>query len=68
MLHFILNIIFSVPYLVAGITVAALLDLGIHYTKATTRFTFLEIWGCIMFWPIISIFFVISFFKGDGSN
>jgi hypothetical protein len=65
MLELILNTIFSVPYLVIGVTVAGLLDIAIHYTKATTRFTLLEIWGCTMFWPITLLAVVFAFIFGQ---
>ena len=63
MLEIILNTIFSVPYLVVGVLIAALLDIAIHYTKATTRFTLLEIWGCVMCWPagLVLLFFAFIF-------
>ena len=49
MLESIINTIFSIPYLLTGITLAAILDFISHRTKVTTRLTLLEIWGCIMF-------------------
>ena len=63
MLISILNTIFSVPYLVIGVLIAALLDIAIHYTKATSRFTLLEIWGCVMCWPavVVLVFFAFIF-------
>ena len=61
----ILNMIFSIQYLVLGILVAALLDISIHFTKSSERLTFLEIWGCIVFWPIILMVFVVSFVRGE---
>ena len=53
MFEVILNTVFSVNYLVVGVFIAAILDIAIHYTKTTTRFTLLEIWGCTMCWPIV---------------
>jgi hypothetical protein len=64
MLETILNTVFSVPYLVLGVTIAAILDIAIHYTKATTRFTLIQIWGCTMCWPIILITLGIAFVFG----
>ena len=61
----ILNMIFSIEYLVLGILVTALLDISIHYTKSSERLTLLEIWGCVMFWPIILTVFVVSFIRGE---
>lgn len=61
----ILNMIFSIQYLLLGVMVAALLDLSIYYTKSSERLTMLEIWGCIMLWPIILLVFVVSFIKGE---
>ena len=66
MIELILNTVFSVPYLVIGILVAALFDIMIHYTKVTTRFTLLEIWGCVMFWPFVIVTFVIGLIKGEN--
>ena len=65
MIVFILNTIFSVNYLVIGVLVAALLDIGIHYTKSSSRFTLLEIWGCTMLWPIILVVFFFAFIFGQ---
>ena len=65
MLGSIIDTIFSIQYLVLGFIVAILLDTSIHFTKSSERLTFLEIWGCIMFWPIILIVFVIGFIKGE---
>lgn len=64
MLVSILNTIFSVPYLVIGVLIAALLDIAIHYTKATSRFTLLEIWGCVMCWPAVLILLGLGFIYG----
>lgn len=66
MLELILNTVFSVPYLVIGILVAALFDIMIHYTKVTSRFTLLEIWGCTMFWPFVIVAFIIGLIKGEN--
>ena len=66
MLELILNTVFSVPYLVIGILVAALFDIMIHYTKVTSRFTLLEIWGCTMFWPFVIIAFIIGLIKSEN--
>ena len=65
MLEIILNTIFSVPYLVVGVLIAALLDIAIHYTKATTRFTLLEIWGCVMCWPAVLVLLFFGFIFGQ---
>lgn len=65
MLVSILNTIFSVPYLVIGFTLAALFDIGIYYTKVTSRFTLLEIWGCVMFWPIVLFIAIVTFIFGQ---
>ena len=65
MLEGIFNMIFSIPYLSFGVLVAVLLDVSIFYTKSSERLTFLEIWGCVMFWPFIVTAFLIGFIKGD---
>lgn len=59
MLGSIINTVFSIPYLFIGVILAIMLDLFIHKFKATTRLTFLEIWGCIICWPIVII--VVAF-------
>ena len=68
MLISILNTIFSVPYLVIGVLIAALLDIAIHYTKATTRFTLLEIWGCVMCWPAVLLLLAAAFVVGKTNQ
>ena len=66
MIDTILNTVFSIPYLIIGILIAGAIDLGIHYTKSSTRFTFIEILSCTLFWPIIAVVFTIGFIKGDN--
>lgn len=61
----IINTIFSLPYFLIGILTAIILDLYIHKTKITTRLTFIEIWGCIMCWPIVTVLFIITYFKNN---
>jgi len=56
----IINTVFSIPYLLIGVIIAVMLDLFIHKFKASTRLTFLEIWGCIICWPIVII--VVAYF------
>ena len=65
MVEGIISTIFSLPYLGIGVFVAALLDLSIYYTKSSDRLTMLEIWGCVAFWPIVLIIFLISLIKGE---
>jgi hypothetical protein len=65
MVEGIISTVFSLPYLGIGIFVAALLDLSIYYTKSSDRLTMLEIWGCVAFWPIVLIVFLISLIKGE---
>jgi hypothetical protein len=62
----IINTIFSVPYLVFGFLITALLDTVIYYTRVTNRFTLIEIWGCAMFWPLVLL--VVAFFSIKGSK
>jgi hypothetical protein len=62
----IINLVFSIPYLLIGFVCAALLDIFIHRKKASKRLTLLEIWGCAIGWPIIVFFGVIAYFSmGD---
>ena len=65
MIESIISTVFSVEYLVTGVLISALLDMGIHYTKATTRFTLLEIWGCTMCWPIVLVILFFAFIFGQ---
>jgi len=65
MIQLTLDTIFSVNYLVIGVLIAALLDIGIHYTKASSRFTLIEIWGCTMFWPAVLVVFFFAFIFGQ---
>jgi hypothetical protein len=62
MLVNIINTIFSIPYLLIGVIIAIMLDLFIYKFKASTRLTFLEIWGCIMFWPIVLIIVIVGYY------
>jgi len=66
MVEFFLNTIFSVPYFTIGVIITAAFDIAIYYTKVTTRFTFLEILGCIMFWPLAVLCFLLTFFKREN--
>jgi len=65
MIENIISTVFSVPYLVIGVLIAALLDIAIHYTRATTRFTLLEIWGCVMCWPAVLVLLFFAFIFGQ---
>jgi hypothetical protein len=65
MIESIISIVFSVEYLVIGVLLAALLDIGIYYTKSTTRFTLLEIWGCTMCWPAVLVILFFAFIFGQ---
>jgi len=65
MLESILNTVFSLPYLAIGVTIAAILDIAIHYTKVTTRFTLIQIWGCTMCWPMVLLLLVAAFIFGQ---
>lgn len=58
----IINTVFSIPYLLIGVIIAIMLDLFIYKFKASTRLTFLEIWGCIMFWPIVLIIVIVGYY------
>jgi len=66
MFESIVNTVFSLPYLTIGVTIAAILDIAIHYTKVTTRFTLLQIWGCTMCWPIVLFSLVVAFIYGQS--
>jgi len=64
MLDTIINTIFSLPYLGIGVTIAAILDIAIHYTKITSRFTLIQIWGCTMFWPLVLLILGFAYIIG----
>lgn len=53
------------PYFIIGVIVTGIIDLAIYYTKAGSRFTFTEIWGSIILWPIILYVFVKGLFNQD---
>lgn len=65
MIESLINIIFSIPYLLSGVVIAIALDHFIYKSKATTRLTFLEIWGCVMFWPVLLLFVVMVYINGE---
>ena len=65
MLVDILNTVFSLPYLGIGVTIAAILDIVIHYTKVTSRFTLIQIWGCTMCWPAVLLLLFFAFIFGQ---
>lgn len=62
MLENIINTIFSIPYLLIGVILAVILDLVIHKSKASTRLSLIEIWGCAMCWPVILIIVIVAYF------
>lgn len=68
MLVDIINTVFSLPYLAIGVTIAAVLDTAIHYTKVTTRFTLLQIWGCTMCWPMVLLLLAAAFMAGKTNQ
>lgn len=65
MIESLINVIFSIPYLLSGVVIAIALDYFIHKSKATTRLTFLEIWGCVMFWPVLLLLVVMVYIIGE---
>lgn len=67
MLESILNTVFSIPYLLIGVAIAGFIDYKIHKSKATTRFTSLEIWGCTVGWPLL-VFTALIFYLGTPDN
>ena len=64
MIESIISTVFSLPYLAIGVTIAAILDIGIHYTKVTSRFTLIQIWGCTMCWPAVLVLLFFAFIIG----
>ena len=63
-----INFLFSIPYLLIGFIFAGLLDIFIHYKKASKRLTLLEIWGCAIGWPVIVFFIIITYFSASEDN
>jgi hypothetical protein len=62
MLENIINTVFSIPYLLLGVLFAVILDLFIYKSKASTRLSLIEIWGCAMCWPVILIIVIVAYF------
>ena len=52
-------------YLVLGLIVAILMDLSIREFKTSEPFTFLEIMGCILVWPVILLIVIKGFLDDD---
>lgn len=67
MLESILNTVFSLPYLLIGVGLAGFIDYKIYKSKATSRFTSLEIWGCAVGWPLL-VLTVVVFYLGTPDN
>lgn len=44
---------YAILYLIIGVLVAIILDMGIRITKTSESFTFIEIFVCIIGWPIM---------------
>ena len=53
------------PYFIIGVVVTLLVDLSIYYSKSSSRLTFAEIWGSIIFWPLVLFVFLKGFFNQD---
>ncbi len=61
MIESVINIIFSGTYLLTGVFFAVIFDLFIYKTKATSRLSLMEIWGCTMCWPLVLLFVVVTY-------
>ena len=66
MFESIINTIFSIPYLLIGVILVIMLDLFINKFKVSTRLTFLEIWGCVLFWPAVLLTVIIVYLGKKG--
>ena len=66
MLEFIINTIFSIPYLGFGLFIITIFDIFIFFTKTNTRFTLIEILGGVMFWPIVLVVVFTILIKGQN--
>ena len=58
---------YLLPYLCIGFVVALVCDFSIKQMKTSKTFTFLEIWACILFWPIVIVGFIKGFLN-DKDN
>lgn len=67
MVESILNTVLSLPYLLVGVGITAILDYMIHKSKATTRFTSFEICGGIVGWPLLVCMATMLYF-GTNEN
>jgi len=47
-------------YFIIGIVIALISDICIYYTKSSEQYTFLEILGYILLWPIIILIVLVS--------
>ena len=52
-------------YFIIGTIVAIVSDISIREMKTSEPFTFIEILGCIVVWPIIVFAAIKGFFDGD---
>jgi hypothetical protein len=50
-------------YLVIGVSFALVSDLAIYYAKSSEQYTFLEIVFYTVFWPIVLLILLFSFFN-----
>ena len=50
-------------YFIIGIVFTALIDIGIYYTKSSSQFTFIEIVGSVIMWPIIVVMIAYHMLK-----
>ena len=66
MFESIINTIFSIPYLLIGVILVIMLDLFINKFKVSTRLTFFEIWGCVLFWPAVLLTVIIVYLGKKG--
>jgi len=44
---------YAIPYFIIGVLVAIILDMGIRTIKTSEPFTFIQIFVCIIGWPIM---------------
>ena len=56
---------YVLPYFGIGIFIAIISDISIREMKTSEPFTFIEILGCIVIWPIIVFAAIKGFFDGD---
>lgn len=56
---------YLIAYLVIGTIIAIIADVFIATTKSSERFTFKEIWICVLLWPFVVLKAAQQFFNNQ---